>query len=123
MDRKQFKSLLKEGFVSMVGVPQQMHMPVENSACDCEPGCDCDCNVASSNHDPHHLEDTLQDHMQQEHAMLKSELLKMHRACEELCSMISDNEELPAWIQQKIAVAASMVDAVHHYMDYKHSGK
>ena len=59
------------------------------------------------------------DHDDQgEKSMIMGNLAKLAEKAEELRSMASqipDNEE---WVQEKIAVAASMIDSVHSYLKY-----
>jgi hypothetical protein len=33
--------------------------------------------------------------------------------------MIQDNQNLEPWVEEKIAVAASMIDSVKHYLEYE----
>lgn len=51
--------------------------------------------------------------------MAKGNLFKMAEYATRLHNMIQDNENLEPWVEEKIAVAASMLDSVAHYMEYE----
>jgi len=51
--------------------------------------------------------------------MAKSNLFKMAEYSMQLHNMIQDEQNLEPWVQEKIAVAASMMDSVAHYMQYE----
>jgi hypothetical protein len=51
--------------------------------------------------------------------MAKNNLAKMEEYSKNLQMLIADNENLEPWVQEKIAVAASMIDSVAHYMQYE----
>jgi hypothetical protein len=51
--------------------------------------------------------------------MAKGNLFKMAQYATRLHNMIQDNENLEPWVEEKIAVAASMLDSVAHYMEYE----
>ncbi len=51
--------------------------------------------------------------------MAKTNLFKMAEYATELHNMIMDNENLEPWVEEKIAVAASMLDSVKHHLEYK----
>lgn len=53
--------------------------------------------------------------------MAKTNLFKMEEYARSLQGMIADNENLEPWVQEKIAVAASMIESVAHYMQYDKS--
>lgn len=53
--------------------------------------------------------------------MAKTNLFKIEEYARSLQGMIADNENLEPWAQEKIAVAASMIEAVAHYMQYDKS--
>lgn len=64
----------------------------------------------------HHNDDHGDDHG--EKSMIKSNLARIADKASELSRLageVPDNEE---WVQEKIAVAASMIDAVHGYLKY-----
>ena len=51
--------------------------------------------------------------------MAKNNLYKMAEYATVLQSLIQDNENLEPWVQEKIAVAASMMESVGHYLQYE----
>jgi len=51
--------------------------------------------------------------------MAKGNLFKMAEYCMKLHDIIQDEQNLEPWVQEKIAVAASMIDSVAHYMEYE----
>lgn len=51
--------------------------------------------------------------------MAKVNLFKMEEYSRKLQSIIADNQNLEPWVQEKIAVAASMIESVAHYMEYE----
>lgn len=51
--------------------------------------------------------------------MSKANLFKIAEYAMELHNMIHDNEDLEPWVQEKIAVASSMLDSIGHYMQYE----
>ena len=51
--------------------------------------------------------------------MAKVNLFKMEEYSKQLQSIIADNQNLEPWVQEKIAVAASMLESVAHYMEYE----
>jgi hypothetical protein len=55
---------------------------------------------------------------EEEGRMVKSGLSKMIKQAQELMRIIGDGDELPAWAQNKFAVSADYIDAVHGYMTY-----
>jgi hypothetical protein len=48
--------------------------------------------------------------------MAKDQLFIISQAADELSSILSDEENLPEWIQQKIVLAKSYVDGARDYM-------
>jgi hypothetical protein len=50
--------------------------------------------------------------------MAKVNLSKICEYAETLMQIIKDDQNLEPWVQEKIAVAASMMDSVGHYMEY-----
>lgn len=55
--------------------------------------------------------------------MAKTNLFKIAEYAQEMHELIHDDENLEPWVEEKIAVAAHMMDAVGHYMQYiKHRG-
>lgn len=57
---------------------------------------------------------------EQESDMIKSNLFTMGGKAYELHDMIGDHDDLPEWVQEKIAVAGSMIDSVHDYLSYEY---
>jgi len=51
--------------------------------------------------------------------MSKANLFKIAEYAMELHNMIHDNEDLEPWVQEKIAVASSMLDSIGHFMQYE----
>ena len=55
----------------------------------------------------------------QEGAMAKAELIKLANYATNLQEHIQDDEELEAWVQQKITIAATNIASVYHYLAYE----
>jgi hypothetical protein len=51
--------------------------------------------------------------------MTKSQLDKLARYSQSLHDQLADNDDLPEWVQSKVAVAAENIGKVYHYLDYK----
>lgn len=51
--------------------------------------------------------------------MTKSQLDKLARYSQSLHDKLMDNDDLPEWVQSKIAVAADNIGKVYHYLEYK----
>jgi len=51
--------------------------------------------------------------------MAKANLYKTAEYATMLQGLIQDNENLEPWVQEKIAVAASMMESVGHYLQYE----
>ena len=51
--------------------------------------------------------------------MSKSQLDKIARYSQSLHDQLMDEDDLPEWVQSKIAVAAENIGKVYHYLDYK----
>lgn len=75
--------------------------------------------LAHHDHDAFDHDHTDHDHDDQgEKSMILSNLAKIaHKSAElrDMADQVSDNEE---WVQEKIAVAASMIDSIHSYLKY-----
>ena len=56
-----------------------------------------------------------------EGSMAKTNLMKIAEYAESLMGMIRDDQNLEPWVEEKIAVAAYMMDAVGHHMQYEAS--
>ena len=55
--------------------------------------------------------------------MAKTNLWKIAEYAKEMHDLIHDDEDLEPWVEEKIAVAAYMMDSVGHYLQYeKHRG-
>jgi len=55
----------------------------------------------------------------EEAGMIKSNLFTMARKAIDLHDRIGDSDDLPEWVQEKIAVASYMIDCVHDYLIYE----
>jgi hypothetical protein len=64
----------------------------------------------------HTIEPAYDDH---EGKMAKSQLYKMSKYSEELMGMLGDQDQLPSWVQAKIAKAADYIGAVKHHLEYE----
>lgn len=51
--------------------------------------------------------------------MAKTNLYKIADYAKDLCALLRDDENLEPWVQEKIAVAASMIDSVAHHLKYQ----
>jgi hypothetical protein len=51
--------------------------------------------------------------------MTKSQLDKLARYSQSLHDKLMDDDDLPEWVQSKIAVAADSIGKVYHYLEYK----
>lgn len=51
-----------------------------------------------------------------EGAMVKSRLHSMKKMARELCEIIEENDQLPGWVQDHIAVAHENLQQVHGYL-------
>jgi len=58
-------------------------------------------------------------HGDQEGAMAKQELIKLANYATNLQEHIEDGEELEAWVQSKITIAATNIASVYHYLAYE----
>ena len=52
----------------------------------------------------------------EESSMIKNNLYNLMSQSQELHDVLEDHDELPEWVQEKIAVAGAMVDAVYDYL-------
>ena len=52
--------------------------------------------------------------------MAKSQLFQIATDAAELHDMLNEEDELPEWVQSKIAVMAHSMDAVFDHIEYKH---
>jgi len=58
-------------------------------------------------------------HGDQEGAMAKQELIKLANYATNLQEHIQDDEQLEAWVQSKITIAATNIASVYHYLAYE----
>ena len=58
-------------------------------------------------------------HGDQEGAMAKQELIKLANYATNLQEHIEDDEQLEAWVQSKITIAATNIASVYHYLAYE----
>ena len=58
------------------------------------------------------------DHDQGEKSMIKTNLARIADKASELSRLAGEMPDNEEWVQEKIAVAASMIDAVHGYLKY-----
>jgi hypothetical protein len=86
-------------------------------------GCGCD-------EDEYHPEEnddggvTFEDHGAGEQAgMIKSNLQSIASKAQSLHDTIGDMDELPEWVQEKIAVADEMIDTISDYLGYEYKRK
>jgi len=54
--------------------------------------------------------------------MIHSNLWSMKMKACDLYDMIGDSDDLPEWVQEKIAVAGFMIDSVFDYLNYEYNG-
>ena len=74
-------------------------------------------------HDEMHGGEYQKDPDGYEGRMTKGNLYKIAEYAHELHNLIEDDENLEPWVEEKIAVAAYMMDSVGHYLQYeKHRG-
>ena len=55
--------------------------------------------------------------------MIHSNLWTMKMKACDLYDMIGDSDDLPEWVQEKIAVAGYMIDSVFDYLNYEYNGE
>jgi len=53
--------------------------------------------------------------------MFKGHLYTMAKQARQLNEIISEHEDIEEWVQEKIAIAANMLDTVYDYMMYQKS--
>jgi hypothetical protein len=56
----------------------------------------------------------------EESGMIRSNLFTMSKQAREIHDMIGMNDDLDEWVQEKIAVASSMLDSVYDYIGYEY---
>ena len=110
LNNRQFKALIKEYATQAMkecGMPDEPQVKMVGLG---EPEMHGDLFPSIGHHND--------DHDQAEKSMIKTNLARIADKASELrqiTSQIPDNEE---WVQEKIAIAASMIDAVHGYLKY-----
>ena len=52
--------------------------------------------------------------------MIRSNLYTMSQKARQMHDMIGTHDDLPEWVQEKIAVASSMIDGVSDYLGYEY---
>lgn len=57
---------------------------------------------------------------EQESDMIRSNLFIMAKKANAMHDEIANGDDLPEWVQEKIAVAGSMIDSVYDYLDYEY---
>ena len=57
---------------------------------------------------------------EEESGMIRSNLYTMSKQAQEMHDMIGMNDDLDEWVQEKIAVASSMIDSVYDYLTYEY---
>lgn len=57
---------------------------------------------------------------EEESGMIRSNLYTMSQQAQEMHDMIGMNDDLDEWVQEKIAVASSMLDSVYDYLGYEY---
>lgn len=55
-----------------------------------------------------------------ESGMIRSNLFTLSKQAREMHDMIGMNDDLDEWVQEKIAVAGSMIDSVYDYLTYEY---
>ncbi len=116
LDVKSLKKLIKEMIEQKIneeeidecGMPEESHEPN-----DVEQEGDLPSEVSSIEVDPDGYEGY----------MAKSNLYKMAKSATDLHNMLKDEENLEPWVEEKIAVAANMIDTVADYMEYAKMAK
>lgn len=56
----------------------------------------------------------------EEAGMIKSNLSSIASKAQSLHDMVGDTDDLPEWVQEKIAVADEMIDVIHDYLSYEY---
>ena len=61
--------------------------------------------------------DMMHYHNNEEGSMSRSQLMHMRGYAEELMHMISDQDDLPEWVEKKITLANDYIAKVKHYIE------
>lgn len=64
--------------------------------------------------------DDLENEYSNEVDMVKSNLVTIIRNCLDLAKELKDGENLPEWVEEKISIAKSMINAAGEYMETQH---
>jgi len=56
----------------------------------------------------------------EEAGMIKSNLFSIAKKAQSLHDMVGDADDLPEWVQEKIAVADEMIDVIKDYLEYEY---
>jgi len=91
-------------------------MPAELDNMDPEMGADSEMGAEDPGMD---AVGTDMGHGDQEGAMAKQELIKLANYATNLQEHIQDDEQLEAWVQSKITIAATNIASVYHYLAYE----
>lgn len=55
----------------------------------------------------------------EEGRMTRQNLYTIKKHAKELCDLIQDNDDLPEWVQEKVAMAKEHIQTVSNYLSYK----
>lgn len=89
-------------------------------------------HMAHAHHKHRHHDEEHDDHegrvfhhngAEAESDMIHSNLWTLKTQACDLYDMIGDRDDLPEWVQEKIAVAGSMLDSVYDYLHYEYHGE
>lgn len=79
----------------------------------------CDDSCEHGEHDEFSGGDYERDPHGYEGEMAKTNLWKIAEYAKEMHDLIADDEDLEPWVEEKIAVAAYMMDQIGHHLQYK----
>jgi hypothetical protein len=57
--------------------------------------------------------------MNDEGTMAKVQLMTLNKQTGDLYNMVSDNEQLEGWVQEKLGIAASNINDIHNFLQYE----
>ena len=110
--RQEYRKLLSENIDDMQDMDTDMNMfgsGYEASETDDEHIHDENCG-----HD-YETDETEHD---DESQMFRSHLTSITKQVEELESLVQQGDNVEEWVQEKMAVAASMIDSIYHYLSH-----
>jgi hypothetical protein len=87
---------------------------------------ECACEEMDSQESPYHPSAsgdgfTFEDSDAYEEAgMIKSNLFSIASKAQKLHDMVGDSDNLPEWVQEKIAVVDEMIDVINDYLEYEY---